>query len=175
MGPLRIFEGRKLLRYEKYLKDKACFPYNRYSRLMSDLLTYPFEVIIPEDDSRLKEGAYLRHEFTGEDVDLNTVSVIEVLIAFAIRIDREYIGIPQEPHPEILLMEFFNNLKLLKYFNENYNEEEVKNIITKFVTRQYNFNGYGGIFPLKHTNIDQRKIQLWNQMTMYLSERNSGG
>lgn len=174
MGPLKLFDGPILIDYENYLKKESGFNNKNFARLFSDLLTYPFELINIEDDPRVRGGATLRVSFMGGgEIDLKSVSVLEVLIALAKRIDTEYIGIPGESHPEIIFTEFLNNLGLLRYTNNNYNELEVQNIILKFVKRTYSYNGVGGIFPLKKSPIDQRTLPLWRQMTMYLSERNN--
>ena len=38
------------------------------------------------------------------------------------------------------------------------------------LAREYSDNGHGGLFPLKNPKKDQRKVEIWYQMTEYINE-----
>ena len=152
--------------------------YNDLLRMMCDI---PFEVVLDQDINRLEDGRYLRNHFfldngiVGDFTD-KPVSVLEVLIALADRIDTEYIGNPSDPRPDIIFWEFLYNLGLntaafqdnrIKYPSNKYRFES---IINNFIFRNYAVDGRGGIFPLKNVNFDVADMELWEQMQAYLSE-----
>ena len=62
------------------------------------------------------------------------------------------------------------NLGLDKFDDKHYNSDYVYEILGKFVRREYDFNGRGGLFPLKNVQNDQRKVEIYYQMLAYLSE-----
>ena len=43
-------------------------------------------------------------------------------------------------------------------------------ILNKIIDRGYSRRGVGGLFPLKYSKNDQRKVELWYQMHSYLIE-----
>ena len=71
-----------------------------------------------------------------------------------------------------------DNLGLVPFDDESYvdldGQTYVERIIDDFVKREYDFNGVGGIFPLKHAEQDQRDVEIWYQMSAYLYEREAG-
>ena len=59
------------------------------------------------------------------------------------------------------------------YTDEVYSRGEWENIdeiLNKFIDRTYRASGYGGLFPLRHSKEDQRKVEIWYQMAAYLIE-----
>jgi len=48
--------------------------------------------------------------------------------------------------------------------------EEVNAILDRVIWRTYNRDGSGGLFPLRRAARDQRKIEIWYQMSAYLLE-----
>jgi hypothetical protein len=55
-------------------------------------------------------------------------------------------------------------------FYGHHGNTEVNEILNKIINREYRRDGKGGLFPLKRTNKDQRKVELWYQMNEYLVE-----
>ena len=52
----------------------------------------------------------------------------------------------------------------------NYDPEYVDSVIDRFLDREYESNGEGGLFTVKHTNRDLRTVEIWCQMCWYLDE-----
>lgn len=98
-----------------------------------------------------------------------SVSVLELLVAFAIRVDMEVVGDPGNPRPDILFTEWLKNLGVLitddKWTIEKSNLVMKK--LSKWMTRDYKDDGKGGIFPLKSVTFNFSKTDIWSQMYKY--------
>ena len=68
----------------------------------------------------------------------------------------------------------FNNLGLANYDDKSWNINsyyEVKNILRKFMFREYNSDGSnGGLFVCQNQMYDLRNMQLWDQMGLFMNE-----
>lgn len=156
---------------------KGGFPANlSYRTLLYFLFSKDYKSIIERDENRIQDGLGLRYEFLDDDGELldidDRASVLEVLIALAVRADLEYIGDPGDPHPELIFWRMICNLGLDKYDDDRIagREVEVERIVDIWLLREYDFDGKGGIFPLSVATFDQRKTELWSQMMAYISE-----
>lgn len=167
---------------EKYFKWLYCQvgdpglknPSRTYWRMMKALFTREFVWLIPNDDNRLEDGKDLRYEFV-DDVALKDValewikvgcSMLELLIALSRRLAFEAEGERRD-----WFWQLIENLGLREYNDrKRFTEEEVYHILDKVIWRQYEPNGSGGLFPLKHTTRDQRQVELWYQLSEYVIE-----
>ena len=163
------------LDYRDWLINLCNFRKKGYDKLLTQLHFSPFEVVLERDINRVQDGLSFRQQFLSEngingDFYDQPCSILEVLVALAVRIDGEYIGNPADPHPDQIFWEMICNLGLNKFDNKHYNSDFIYEILGKFVGRAYNFDGNGGIFPLKNVQNDQRKVEIWSQMMAYLNE-----
>lgn len=158
-----------------------------YNEVLLFLHHRPFQAVLNRDLNRLRDGINLRRRFCLEfhiDVqDLNDAfecSVLEMLVALAIRIDDEYIGDPSEPEPGKIFWEMLRNLGIiyrrgLKYAASNRflpaaMAQDIDLRLDIWMNRRFDRNGMGSIFPLRHAEVDQREAEIWSQMQAYLSE-----
>ena len=51
-----------------------------------------------------------------------------------------------------------------------FNEERAEYIVVRFMNREYQPNGAGGLFTLTHPVDDMRTIDIWYQLMRYLNE-----
>lgn len=148
--------------------------------LAKELHGKEFYSVMGNDYNRAEDGKHLRDIFADESffrdytcLDM-PCSVLEMLIALAIRIE----AILEEPDIENRTQQWFwellRNLGLDKFtddeFYPNGGPEEVNRILTDLMERQYSRNGQGGLFPLKVAKKDQRKVEIWYQLSAYLLE-----
>jgi hypothetical protein len=64
------------------------------------------------------------------------------------------------------------NLDLCQYNDRvNLPEDKIEETLDRVIWRTYNFNGRGGIFPLRRPRQDQRDVELWYQLNAYIIER----
>jgi len=144
--------------------------------MLRQFYTTPFVWFVPNDDNRAEDGRALREEFMDEygidRVDRNwydlDCSMLEMMIALARRASFEAVGAPDE-----WFWLFVHNLELDRYSDMLYEiaiSEEVAETLARVNERTYDRNGSGGLFPLMHAQKDQRKVELWYQLSTYLLE-----
>lgn len=161
--------------YKKWLLDLVDISNKRvYSKLFDFLHNREFEYCINRDLNRVDDGMDLRIDFMrdkGVDIiDKGDPTILEVLIGLAIRVDTEYIGDPAKPNPGAFFWEMCCNLGLDQFTNRNFDWEHIDIIIDAWMSREFDYDGEGSIFPLKNPKRDQREIEIWSQLQEYLSE-----
>lgn len=133
-----------------------------------------FVWFIPNDDNRVEDGRYLRHEFI-EDLGLADVdpdwmelgcSVLEMLIALSRRMSFLADGEPRD-----WFWHLIDNLALRYNDRRKIPETFVDDVLTTLICRTYKRNGQGGLFPLRRARHDQREVEIWSQLSAYLTER----
>lgn len=166
--------------YGYWLIDRVGFKKKRYEDLVFELHTIPFSFCIASDESRVADGLELRDEYYLEMDYISPIfkdekcSVLEVLVALAIRIECEYIGDPREEHPEQIFWEMVGNLFNIEQNWRLCTSEIDRDFIHKkvdiWIKRRFNYDGSGSIFPLKNPDCDQADVNIWGQMNRYLME-----
>ena len=154
-----------------------------YYILAKDLYNKEFVAYVDHDENRAYDGMELRDECLEElgypkytNID-RPCSVLEMLISLARRMDFETSDVYEDDSNDrttYWFWEMIDNLGLIKFDDESYIDLEgqifVDSIIDTFVRRKYKPNGEGGLFPLRHSKEDQRDVEIWYQMYMYLAE-----
>lgn len=154
--------------YFEWLMEQIHNQKGKYRKLLWHLYHKEFIYILDFDRNRYMDGLFLRKEF-GYESD-RPCSVLEMLIELALRLEEEYMGDPRHPHPEYIFWEMIRNLKLDKCCGRTVNIDKIDKILIRWMTRRFTSNGGGSIFPLRHTNRDQRGIEIWSQAMEYLTE-----
>jgi hypothetical protein len=136
--------------------------------------------IVRNDENRAKDGIALRFEFLhqngtdADDVDpewLNTgCSMFELMVGLSRRLrDQAYNG-----GTHYWFWQLMENLGLRGYSDERRFTRAVtyriESILDDVIKRNYESSGLGGLFPLQHTRYNQRKRELWYQMSEYILE-----
>ena len=159
-----------------------------YKSLMDILNCKKFVSLVPHDENRIADGIALREEFVSDtgmnfsDFDESdgfddllgndSCSVLEMIIALAKRMDFEVYD-PNEPqvHIGFFVERMISNLGLDVYDDDSGTDyEDIDEILTTFINRTYDYDGYGGLFPLRDPDEDQRKVEIWAQMMQYMRE-----
>lgn len=142
-----------------------------YYTLLGILHTTEFIWVIPMDANRAADGIELRSDFLRECFMKSDhiwyqepCSVLEMLIALAKRASFQT-DIPTKTW----FWEMMSNLQL-DQFRQVMDQDVpiIKNIIHTFMTRDYDWHGYGGLFPITITQNDQRDIEIWYQFNEYV-------
>lgn len=176
-------EGRPLDHmYLEWLYKKAIGatgvknPSRTYWHLTRKLYSIRFDWFVHHDDNRAEDGKSLRDEFI-DDMDVQDVEVgwlqedcsfLEMLIALANRA-----AFNSEIAPGDWFWIFMENLGLKQYSDRAFDidaEYHVDEVCERVNQRKYNRNGAGGLFPLRHATQDQRRVELWYQLSAYLLE-----
>ena len=152
-----------------------------YSKLLSKLHEIEFYSLIPNDDNRGEDGKQLRNNYINEEgpqalllSDLNECTVLEMFIGLSFRLEFESMSSQWEKTPKEWFWILLDNIGLKSYndiFYEQVNaQNEITEIVSIFLDRQYKRDGNGGLFPLKNPRKDQRRIEIWYQMSAYILE-----
>jgi len=148
-----------------------------YRKLAYQLYTKEFLWFVPNDDNRAEEGIELRKvfldetgtQYPGHEWMEMTCSILELLIGMSHRLSF----IDDRP-AHIWFWEMLDNVDLTYANDDEYGpdtEEDVEQTFDRVIWRLYEQDGAGGLFPLHHAHEDQRKIELWYQMSAYINER----
>ena len=62
------------------------------------------------------------------------------------------------------------SLGLGSMMDSRYDEEYVDSVIYRFLNREYERNGKGGLFTIEHCPRDLRGVEIWYQMSWYLND-----
>lgn len=142
-----------------------------YWNLLRKLHDTEFIWLLSGDDNRVEDGLELRREFLAlSHLEHDTFwdnlgcSVLEMLIAFARRLEFE----TDQP----LDNWFWQMLQNLGVADLNdamqLTSENIDEILHQFVWRTYRADGFGGLFPLRNPEHDQRKVEIWYQFCEYM-------
>ena len=152
-----------------------------YDKLLAHLHRIEFYSLVPNDDNRGVDGEQLRTIFIDEvgpqgstSLPKGPCTVLEMLIGVAYRLEFELLGGRFERPASDWFWILIENLELEWCDNVLYSrldsvgevDERVKNLLE----RNYGTDGHGGLFPLKRATKDQRRIEIWYQMSSWLLE-----
>ena len=156
-----------------------------YWILAKELHRRIFVAYVEHDENRESDGEELRDEYLYETGFVKKYSIegecslLEMLIALARQMDFEtgdvYVENGNDNRTDIWFWEMMENLGLDEFDDARYGElggrAYVGAIIDRLLDREYDADGHGGLFPLKHPIEDQRDVEIWYQMAAYLNER----
>jgi len=166
-----------------------------YWILARRLFDRQFEWFVLNDDNRCEDGFWLREKFVFDltDVYLEHCNMLEMLIALAQRFDEIVQKEGQSDCTTRYFWEMMDNCGLSRYSDQWFSDtlEDYKRIsgkipgetgwdtclidrlIDKIVHREYTRLGNGGLFPLRNSRKDQRKVEIWYQLAEYINENYS--
>ena len=127
--------------------------------------------MLPLDENRLLDGLDLRFRFADENsyyID-GDCSVLEMMVALSLRCE-EHIMSDDEIGNRTgrWFWEMIDNLGLESMYDDNFDKVYADKIIYRFLNREYEPNGDGGLFTVHNRNVDLRKVEIWYQMCWYL-------
>ena len=149
-----------------------------FRKLLRYLHDIEFTWIVTGDRNRAKDGVDLRRRFSkesGYEYDYlaeyleGPCSVLEMMLALAIRCEETIMDDPSKgDRTRQWFWGMINNLGLGAMTDNSFDRLQVKKIIDIFLNREYERNGYGGLFTVRHCTRDLRKIEIWRQLCWYL-------
>lgn len=171
--------------YFEWLYDMVCE--DRYSdqiswrKLLTRLHETEFTYSIHKDQNRAEDGKDLRYRFAltkdyynprpiNDILDdmLGPCSVLEMMIALSIKceswMDDEDVG----DRTGQWFWGMVNNIGLNSMYDERYTEWIVDSTITRFLNREYEPDGKGGLFRIRHCDRDLRTVEIWYQLCWYM-------
>lgn len=148
-----------------------------YRQLLTFLHNTEFIYFVPYDENRAAEGVALRYRFCMqhdcEDLEhylTGPCSVLEMMVALAIRCEENIMVDPKKgDRTAQWFWNMITNMGLGSMSDENFNEWLVNDIVTRFLEREYEPDGRGGLFRVKDWNRDMRTAEIWHQLMAYIN------
>lgn len=150
-----------------------------YRKLLYMLHRVDFTYTIAMDGNRFEDGTDLRYHF-GHDhgcngamvadyLDNRPCSVLEMMIALAIRLETHIMDDPDIGNRTgQWFWDMIVNLGLGSMDDSKFDREYVNGIVRRFLNREYERNGKGGLFTVEHSRHDLRATEIWYQACWYL-------
>lgn len=152
-----------------------------YDKLLNRLHSIEFRWSRKLDADRADWGLNMRYRFAqeygyGNDTNVkNSIngpcSVLEMMVALAVRCEEDLMDDPE--YGDRTAQWFWSmivSLGLGSMIDNNFDEAFVDETIRKFLNREYERDGKGGLFTLRHASFDARKVDIWYQLCWYLDE-----
>lgn len=149
-----------------------------FTELLKQLHSTPFRYSLPLDENRALDGLDLRYRFATSvledtykaDYISGPCSVLEMMIALSIRCEEH---ITSDPRIGDRVSQWFwgmvATLGLGQFYNDRYDHEKVDTILQRFLDRDYEPDGRGGLFRVRDSLVDMRDIEIWRQLLKYLN------
>lgn len=150
-----------------------------YWELAKILFDTPFEFSLAMDGNREMDALDLRAQYQGEDRFFEEATVLEVLIALAQRIENLLDELDGEDRSVMYFWEMMDNLGLTRYSDNLFRmhpkarSNYIHQIVTRlerWMNRDIDYDGHGGLFPLRNPKRDQRDVDIWYQASAYMLE-----
>lgn len=149
-----------------------------YRKLLMFLHNTEFIFFISKDENRAKDGIDLRYRFLlyGDREELldylnGPCSVLEMMVALSIHIEE---NIMDDPSIGDRTGQWFWGMIVSLGFgsmtDDRFDKQTAMDIVSRFLNRDYEPNGKGGLFTLRNCNRDLRDVEIWYQMHWYLDD-----
>lgn len=151
-----------------------------YDKLLSYLHSVEFIYLIPMDKNWASHGEDLRYRFArtqhrdipDDDIlyDLGgPCSVLEMMVAVALRCEE---CIMDDPSYGNRTGQWFwgmiVNLGLGDMYDRRFDIRYVSEVVDRFLSREYEPDGRGGLFTIEDCDRDLRDVEIWHQLLWYL-------
>ena len=162
--------------YQIVCKDRYSKSHS-YRKLLSYLHDREFLYIIPKDANRAEDGISIRWRFADQYDDPGFImrcidrpcSVLEMMIALAIRCEEDIMD-NTEFGSRIgqWFWKMVTNLGLGSMLDARYDQNYTKEVIDRFLDREFEPDGRGSLFIVRDCEYDLRDVEIWTCMLWYL-------
>lgn len=148
-----------------------------FDKLLTRLHSIEFRYLIPRDQNRAEDGMDLRWRFAWEH-GMKVVptcldgpcSVLEMMVALSLHCEE---SIMDDPNYGNRTGQWFwgmiVNLGLGHMTDRRYDKKYIDEVIQRFLDREYEPNGKGGLFTVRNCDCDMRDIEIQYQLHRYLN------
>lgn len=147
-----------------------------YRKLLKQLHRTEFRYHIPRDVNRWEDGVSLRRRFAYENSGIEYVedfmhgpcTVLEMMVALAIRCEEWMDDTSMGDRTGQWFWRMIVSLGLGSMTDDRFDITYIEMVVDRFLDREYESNGKGGLFTIKNTDRDMRLYEIWFQMCWYL-------
>lgn len=159
---------------ERYAKQIS------YRKLLVHLHNTEFRYSILRDQNRAEDGMDLRYRFAitqgyEESADIivdmlaRPCSVLEMMVALSNRCEETIMDDPRIGNrTSQWFWNMIGNLGLGDMINDRYDRRYVTYVLDRFLDREYDPDGKGGLFQIRNCDRDLRDVEIWSQLCWYL-------
>ena len=166
--------------YFEWMYGLVCDDVTSYQELFHFLHGVDFTYTIDMDGNRFDDGINLRYRFADECgyseqmvakyLDTRPCSVLEMLLALAIRLEEHIMSDPERgDRTRIWFWTMISNLELDDMIDSKFDADYVGNAVQRLLNREYERDGEGGLFRIKHCKYNLRNVEIWYQANWYLN------
>jgi len=154
--------------YIYWLRTGVAFDAPELDNLAYTLFNIDYTYTHPMDENREQDAFALRVSYFDDTLFVleKPVSVLEVLVALAQRVDFLCWDYSKGSRAEVWFQMFIENLGLL----ECKNERQIIENCNVFMYRAYDDYGNGNVFTLEKPKKDFAKIEIWYQMAEWYTQ-----
>lgn len=168
--------------YFNWLYDNVCkgrtYENISYIKIFTLLHDIEFTFSIRNDSNRARDGIDLRYRyalFVDDERVLEILdgpcSVLEMMVALAIRCEESIMGDTRYgDRTGQWFWEMMYSLGIGNMIDEKFDEELAAEIIFRFMDRDYEPDGKGGLFYINGCKDDLRDVEIWSQLCWYLEK-----
>lgn len=152
--------------------------YISFRKLLMRLHDIEFRYSLPMDENRANDGIYLRYTFshfvlglrnTSEYLD-GPCSVLEMMVALAVKCEEDIMDNPaMGDRTGQWFWGMISSLGLSYMIDSRYCEPVVDEVIDRFLEREYDPDGTGGLFTIPNSPRDLRDAEIFHQLCWYLN------
>ena len=166
-------------------------PVSNYKKLLIFLHDVNFRYTIPLDGNRYEDGIYMRYLYgvasgtsqrlIARELDGKPCSMLEMMIALAAGCEKDIMSNPDYgDRTGVWFWYMVDSLELTAMTNSCFDEKYCWYVIKRFLNREYQPDGTGGLFKIDFSNsnchfVDLRNYEIWQQAIWYLHEVLEGG
>lgn len=145
-----------------------------YQKLLRRMFDTEFTWDVEYDSNRASDGLLLRSEYSRQTHRVLSsdrgCNVLEMFIALCQRCENDLMYDPDlGDRTTYWFRMVINNLGLDTYDDYNYFEEHVDYILGKFMSRDYESDGFGCAFLCASFSPEFKRMDLWKQLNVYLN------
>lgn len=152
-----------------------------YKKLLVYLHRTEFTYLLSKDKNRAADGVDLRYRFSKERYHGHVpscldgpCSILEMMVALAIRCEETIMDDPKiGDRTSQWFWGMITNMGLGYMSDNRFDEHVAKEIIDRFLNRDYSQNGRGGLFTVRNCEYDLTNIEIWTQMLWFLDSISS--
>lgn len=144
--------------------------HSNYQFLMQHLFTTEYKYVFEMDRNRAMAGENLRSLYSQEcgvyieEVNDGPCNVLEMLVALS-----RSMAFDTSAETSEWFWRLIDNLHLSSEDDINFNRAYVDHCLDVWMTRKYDSEGDGSLFPIPHFSGDLRKMEIWDQKNTYLT------
>lgn len=168
--------------YFEWLYELVCDGYDpeshfSYRRLLTTLHDTEFKFFVPYDENRAADGIALRYHYCVrhdcEELEWclsGPCSILEMMLALAIRCEETIMDDPMIGNrASQWFWSMVTNMGLGAMYDGNFDERLVDDILDRFLSREYEPDGRGGLFRVRNWDRDMRTAEIWHQLLAYIN------